>query len=147
MQTVQSYNTAISRKTASAPLKYLDSKSFLNGAILDYGCGKGADLKYLKEKGYTSEAYDPHWRPVDLSGELYDTVLCTYVFNVISANDEAELISSIKSLLHNDGAAYISVRRDLKKEGKTSRGFQRNVILDLEVVKENSGYCIYKLTK
>ena len=85
MQNVQSYNTAISRKKASVPLRYLEDKGYLRGAILDYGCGKSADFNHLKKAGYIAEAYDP-------------------------------------------------------------RGYQRNVSLDLNVVKENSGYCIYSLS-
>ena len=145
MSNVQSYNTAISRKTASTPLRYLESKGLLSGSILDYGCGKGADEKYLTEKGYDAEAYDPHWRPVELTKNSFDTILCTYVLNVVKKDDEKNIIASIKSLLNNEGKAFITVRRDLKKEGETSRGFQRNVDLDLDIVKQNGSYCIYTL--
>jgi 2-polyprenyl-3-methyl-5-hydroxy-6-metoxy-1,4-benzoquinol methylase len=146
MQSVQSYNTAISRKRASVPLRYLQDKGHLKGAILDYGCGKGADFNHLKQAGYTAEAYDPHWKPIDLTGMSFDTVLCTYVLNVVSAEAEDEILKSIKSLLKKGGQAFIAVRRDIKKDGRTSRGYQRTVSLDLSVVKENSGYCIYSLS-
>jgi len=146
MQTVQSYNTAISRKAASAPLRFLQESGLLSGAILDYGCGRGADFDHLKKAGHTVEAYDPHWRPMDLTGLSFDTILCTYVLNVVSEESESEILSSIKSLLRKGGHAFIAVRRDIKKDGKTSRGFQRSVSLDLSVVKENSGYCIYRLS-
>jgi ATP adenylyltransferase len=146
MQNVQSYNTAISRKKASVPLRYLEGKGHLKGAVLDYGCGKSADFNHLKAAGYVAEAYDPHWRPTDLTGMDFDTVLCTYVLNVVSAEVEDEILSSIKSLLRKGGQAFITVRRDVKKDGKTSRGYQRNVSLGLSVVKENSDYCIYSLS-
>jgi len=146
MQSVQSYNTAISRKRASVPLRYLQDKGYLKGTVLDYGCGKGADFNHLRQAGYTAEAYDPHWKPIDLTGKSFDTVLCTYVLNVVSAETEDEILKSIRSLLKKGGKAFIAVRRDIKKEGKTSRGYQRNVSLDLSIVKENSGYCIYRLS-
>jgi len=146
MQNVQSYNTAISRKKASVPLRYLQDKGYLRGAILDYGCGKSADFNHLKKAGYTAEAYDPYWRPTDLTGMGFDTVLCTYVLNVVSAEAEDEILGSIKSLLKRGGQAFITVRRDVKKDGKTSRGYQRSVFLNLNVVKENSSYCIYSLS-
>jgi SAM-dependent methyltransferase len=146
MQNVQSYNTAISRKKPSAPLRYLEDKGYLKGSVLDYGCGKSADFNHLKKAGYIAEAYDPYWRPTDLSGMDFDTVLCTYVLNVVNAEAEAEILRSIKSLLRKGGQAFITVRRDVKKDGKTSRGYQRNVSLNLNVVKENSGYCIYSLS-
>ena len=145
MQNVQSYNTAISRKKASVPLRYLEEKGYLRGAVLDYGCGKSGDFRHLKKSGYIAEAYDPHWRPTDLTGMAFDTILCTYVLNVVSAESEGEILNSIKSLLKKDGQAFIAVRRDVKKDGNTSRGYQRNVSLDLNIVKENSSYCIYSL--
>ena len=146
MQNVQSYNTAISRKKASVPLRYLEEKGYLKGAILDYGCGKSADFDHLKRAGYTAEAYDPYWKPIDLSGMSFDTVLCTYVLNVVNAEAEDEILRSIKSLMKKGGQAFIAVRRDVKKDGKTSRGYQRNVSLDLKVIKENSSYCIYSFS-
>mgnify|MGYP003313875370 CR=1 FL=1 len=76
----------------------------------------------------------------------FDTVLCTYVLNVVNAEAEDEILRSIKSLMKKGGQAFIAVRRDVKKDGKTSRGYQRNVSLDLKVIKENSSYCIYSFS-
>ena len=144
--TVQSYKTAISRKTASAPLRFLEKNGYLKGSVLDYGCGKGADHKHLVEMKYNANSYDPYWNPVNLEGTKYDTILCTYVLNVVDEKTQADILSSIKSLLNKNGEAFLSVRRDVKKDGPTSKGFQRNVILDLEVIKSNSGFCIYRLS-
>jgi hypothetical protein len=48
--------------------------------------------------------------------------------------------------LSEKGKAYLTVRRDVKQDGATSRGYQRNVLLDLPIVKEKkNNYCIYKL--
>jgi len=56
-------------------------------------------------------------------------------------------VSNILKHLKPNGKAYLSVRRDIKKEGKTSRGFQRNVFLDFPVLKERrNNYCIYELS-
>lgn len=144
MQSVQSYNTAIARKKASAPLRFLEKEGLINGSVLDYGCGKGADYTHLVQGGYSAESYDPHWRPISLSDLKFDTILCTYVLNVVTKDSEEEILGSISSLLKKGGQAYISVRRDLKREGPTSRGFQRHVSLNAEVVKENSSFCIYR---
>ena len=145
MQNVQSHRTAMARKGASAPLKFLESKNLIKGSVLDYGCGKGADHRHLVQSGYTAEAYDPHWRPIELSGNKFDTILCTYVLNVVDQEAEEGIINSIEKLLNKGGQAFISVRRDIKRDGPTSRGFQRSVRLDMDIVKENSGYCIYRL--
>lgn len=144
---VKSYNTAISRKGPSSPLIRLEKLDKLHGSILDYGCGRGADAEYLLSKSFETESYDPHWKPESLGDNKYDTVLCTYVFNVVQEGEQSGLIKKLLDRLHPDGKAYISVRRDIKKEGETSRGFQRNVFLSLPVVKElKSNYCIYELT-
>ena len=146
MKVVQSYKTAMSRKGASAPLKFLYSKNMISGTVLDYGCGKGSDAKHLIDSGFDAKGYDPYWNPIDIDNQKFDTILCTYVFNVLDYEEEELLLSSIKNHLKDDGQAYITVRRDVKKDGYTSRGFQRNVNLNLPIVKENSGFCIYKLS-
>jgi len=144
---VESYNTAISRKGPSSPLLSLEKIGLINGRILDYGCGKGADGKYLLSKNIHIDSYDPFWNPISLNGKKYDTVLCTYVLNVLEEEDEKDLISNILKHLNPKGKAYISVRRDIKKDGKTSRGYQRDVILKCPVIIERkNNYCIYELS-
>jgi ATP adenylyltransferase len=145
---MSSHNTAISRKTASAPLRMLEKLDLLNGSVLDYGCGKGADAKYLAEKGYLTSSYDPHWKPDDIGAGKYDTVLCTFVLNVIEKPDEESLIETLLDKVNEGGRCFVSVRRDVKVDGPTSRGYQRNVLLNYPVVKELKGnYCIYEISK
>lgn len=50
---------------------------------LDYGCGRGSDVKILNEKGYQSVGYDPHYFP-QLLTQKADVVTCGYVLNVLS---------------------------------------------------------------
>ena len=147
MSNVQSYKTAIYRKGPSAPLRFLEAKGFLSGSILDYGCGKGADLKFLTNSGYHATGYDPHWLPNDIGKKTFDTILCTYVLNVVAENEASLIINKISSHLSDNGKAFLTVRRDIKKEGFTSRGFQRNVKLNYEVIKQNSNFCIYSFSK
>ena len=142
----KSYNTAIARKGPSSPLLSLEKMGLISGKVLDYGCGKGADGRYLASKSIPVDSYDPFWNPINLN-KKYDTILCTYVLNVLEDNEEKELISNILKHLKQKGKAYISVRRDIKKEGKTSRGYQRNVTLTSPVIKERkNNYCIYELS-
>ena len=43
-----------------------------------------------------------------------------------------------------DGVAYVSVRRDISRDMETSRGFQRNVELDIEVLCDfKNKFCTY----
>jgi hypothetical protein len=146
-----SHNTAINRKSPSAPLKYIlgNLSDSISSPVIDYGCGKGADAEHLFGINLDVDSYDPHWNPISLDGKdnSYNTIFCTYVLNVVEKDEEAVIISKIRSLLSDDGIAYITVRRDIKREGMTSRGLQRNVFLDLPIVKEyKNNFCIYKLT-
>ena len=108
--------------------------------MLDYGCGRGRDVEELGCDGH-----DPHWFPMDLSGHtgFYNTILCTYVLNVVDEATQAEILVDLRRLLRPEGTAYITVRRD-KKEWK---GVQRFVELDLPVEHSCSGFCIYRLTQ
>ena len=147
--------TAITRKTGSVPTRWLHKKGFLGKGtmILDYGCGKGADIDYLREYDYWVAGYDPNHRTVDddileCCGRCSDYIICQYVLNTVDHNVQAGIINKISGLLKPYAKAYITVRRDIKKEGLTKRGtYQENVVLNLPVVRETSTYCIYKLEK
>lgn len=59
---------------------------------LDYGCGKGSDVKILKDKGYQSMGYDPYYFP-ELIVKQADIVSCGYVLNVLSSRcDRLDII-------------------------------------------------------
>lgn len=135
--------TAIKRTTASTPAKYLNEKGFLKGDKLDFGCGHGKDAET-----FNMEKYDLVHHPI-FPKKKYDTITAQYVLNVETKNKEKEILKEIQSLLKKNGQAFITVRRDLKQEGLTTKGtYQRNVILDLPVVYEKKGsFCIYLMKK
>lgn len=148
MSKVASYSTAIKRNKPSAPLSLLISEALLDGDILDYGCGRGDDLKHLKDNGYDAYGYDPHWGPKRIKDKRYRAILCTYVLNVLSKDEADSVVRDIESRLVPGGTAFLTVRRDIVKDGRTTRGFQRNVILNLPIHTEKRGnYCMYRLTK
>ena len=137
----RSHCTAISRKKPSVPMRHLAKLGLLeNGQRLDYGCGRGFDADF-----FHMDRYDPHYSPRKPT-KKYDTISCNYVLNVVSQFDGDNILEEIKGLLQPSGFAYITVRRDIKKEGFTSKGtYQRNVILDLPILKETKTYCIYEM--
>ena len=143
-----SYLTAITRKKLSVPSKLLLEKDLLKGKILDFGCGKGFDVKYLKEQDYDIQGYDPYYQP-NRPNDKFDTIICNYVLNVLEPDKWQTVLNEIKSLLNEGGTAYICVRRDIKKEGYRKHGkgltYQTNAVLNLEKLCENTKYCIYKL--
>lgn len=137
----KAYLTAISRKSLSVPAKWLIDNDLISQNHLDYGCGKGGDAERL-----TCDKYDPHYFP-DKPVKRYDSITCTYVLNVLNSTDITNVIESIRQLLTYDGKAYISVRRDIKKEGITSKGtYQYMVYLNETVLYENSSFALYEIT-
>jgi len=138
-----SHKTAISRNKLSAPMNYLFKNHLIPGSALDYGCGKGFDADWL-----FMDSYDPYFRP-SFPTKHYDTITCIYVLNVIeSPGERQDVLNAIKSLLNPKGIAYVAVRNDKDKlKGKTSKGWQGHIVLDLHVVRTTKGYVIYKLVK
>jgi hypothetical protein len=136
--------TAIKRKRLSAPMKFL----YVNLGIdlvggLDYGCGRGDDATALN-----MWKYDPFYYPDEYDCQ-FSVITCNYVLNVVPESEQGDILRKIQILLSSDGVAYVSVRRDVKKEGYTKKEtYQRNVVLNLPVVYEKkNNYCIYRLTK
>lgn len=144
-----SFNTAIKRTKPSLPLRFLIDNKLLIGNILDYGCGRGFDYSFLSNLGYSVDSYDPYWKPDGIGKVEYNTVFCNYVLNVIKTDDEiASVIKNVQNLLTKDGLAYFSVRRDIKKDGFTTRGYQRMVELNAPVAFSKSGaFCTYVIGK
>jgi hypothetical protein len=140
--------TAISRKGPSAPCKYLVKNNLIEfPLVLDYGCGKGDDWQFLEDNGYTAFCYDPNYSPNKLpfgvKPEPFNTVLCTYVLNVLPKNQEKKLLSKLCEL---GKSVFVTVRADVKVDGFTKSGtYQRNVELDYPLVHKTSFYRIYKV--
>ena len=137
----KTYLTAISRKNLSIPAKWLLKQNLISSDHLDYGCGRGSDAEYLG-----CDKYDPYYFP-DKPTKRYDSITCTYVLNVLETHTECQdVVNSIRELLTENGKGYISVRRDIKNEGITSRGtYQYMVYLSDTVLVENSSFALYEI--
>lgn len=139
---VTGYKTAITRQQPSAPTKWLVDNYKLVGSILDYGCGKGFDATY-----YGFAKYDPYYYP-NKHIDKYETIICNYVLNVVDPSEISSILNSIRALLHPNGSAYLTVRRDITKPSKGKDCIQYPVYIDLPIVKEvKNGYCIYLMDK
>jgi len=110
----RSKNTAIARKTMSKPCKYLVDGGELKGSILDYGCGRGVDVKELNKLGYKVTGYDPHHGPKTMPRNKFSHVLMTYVVNVIeNVYERDRAIAHAFSKVKKGGWLYITVRSPL----------------------------------
>jgi len=119
----KSKNTAIARKTMSKPCKYLVDDGALKGSILDYGCGRGVDVKELKKLGYKVVGYDPHHGPKKLPRTKFSHVLMTYVVNVIeNVQERDKAILKAFSKVKKGGWLYITVRSPLDVSNGADKG-------------------------
>lgn len=111
-----SHLTAKDRDRPSFPTRKLLGLGQIQGRVLDYGCGHGADVEFLRDKGFKVEGYDPHYAPEHPNG-TFDTVLCHYVLNVLMQRAQTEVLMNVSEYLRPSGTAFYTVRRDLRRTG------------------------------
>ena len=81
---IKRHNTAMSRVDLSRPVRLAMESGLLAGerTFLDYGCGRGDDLRTLEARGIRCWGWDPVYRP-EGDKEEADVVNLGYVINVI----------------------------------------------------------------
>ena len=155
--------TAVYRSKPSLPMRWLLDSGELEIKegikVLDFGCGKGRDVRTLRDLGVDATGYDLY-QTAPLCHEpehgKYDVVLCTYVLNV-TCNDSEMLciMADAMSCLKTGGVAYFSVRRDLYEDtvAKTTKATQRRVHPDVampivrSIAHKTSKFQTYKAEK
>lgn len=115
-QNSNSHLTAIERTSLSYPARIVLNQKKIIGKVLDFGCGNGKDVEFLKVKGINIVGYDPFYFP-EFPIEKFDTILCFYVLNVLLPEEQAEVLMNVSNLLKPNGKAYFAVRRDIQYEG------------------------------
>lgn len=111
-----SHLTAKQRDAPSLPVRIIHERQLIQGSVLDYGCGFGRDVEFLRSKGIDVQGYDPHYFPT-LPNQKFDTILCFYVLNVLFAAEQTAVLMDISRLLKPTGRAYFVVRRDIQQDG------------------------------
>jgi len=86
---VERHRTAIDRNQLSAPMQALARHNYLSGdySLLDYGCGKGDDLRELEAHGLDCSGWDPVHNPEGCLANS-DIVNLGFVLNVIEDREE-----------------------------------------------------------
>ena len=89
-QSVVRHRTAISRSSLSTPAKLLFTSGLASedNSFLDYGCGKGDDVKFLNELGIDATGWDPYFKPDNKNLITSDIVNLAFVINVIESPSE-----------------------------------------------------------
>ena len=112
------HRTALNRKSASKPVRVIQKQSpeILDGDVLDFGSGRGADCRRLK-----ATCYDPN-HPADSNRKLptgkFDTVLMVYVLNVLPPTQRSQAIKRAAARVKKGGHLAVAVR------GKGDAGYQ-----------------------
>jgi len=141
--------TAKKRDKLSYPAKILLNKNLLKGEVLDFGCGFGTDVDFIRSKGISIDAYDKYYFP-DYPQKKYDTIICLYVLNVLQPLDQSIVLIQLSQLIKPTGKVYFAVRRDVKYEGFRThkiyqeKTYQCNVTLNYKSIFENDFCEIYE---
>ena len=88
---VRRHKTAIDRNQLSQPMQILARHNYLDGncSLLDYGCGKGDDVRELEAHGLDVIGWDPNFYP-DSDPQLSDITNLGFVLNVIEERKERD---------------------------------------------------------
>ncbi|MFD7625402.1 DNA phosphorothioation-associated putative methyltransferase [Streptomyces sp. NPDC059851] len=88
--------TAIARSRLSVPARqaFADGQLLSGRRILDFGCGRGDDVRALERLECQVTGWDPHFQP-DSQRSPADVVLLTYVLNVIE--DQVERRETLRA--------------------------------------------------
>ena len=89
IENIERHRTAIDRNKLSQPMQILARHDYLNGdwSVLDYGSGKGDDLRELEAHGLDASGWDPVHNPEGLLVNS-DIVNLGFVLNVIEEKEE-----------------------------------------------------------
>jgi len=144
-----SHLTVKEREGPSYPTKHLFKNHLIKGRTLDFGCGLGADVMFLREAGVDITAYDPYYVPENPAGR-FDTIVCNYVLNVLLPEEQSYVLMAVSELLNPGGVAYFCVRRDIKQSGYRThvkhkcQTYQCNVLLPYPSLFKNEFCEIYE---
>ena len=128
---VRPENTAIRRKRPSVPTVAFRYAHLQAGArVLDFGCGYGMDVGWLREEGFHASGYDPgrrfppeYWhRP---EGQ-FDAVLMNFVVNVLPPAARSAALQDAWSFVKPGGLLLIASRTLSLEREALAKGWPRH---------------------
>lgn len=119
--------TAMSRTGPSPVAREVTSKlvKALNiHTVLDYGCGRGADVRYYRTQGIEASGYDPHapfgWSTP--SSETFDLVTLVFVLNVLpDPVERIETIAKAAERVSSGGTLLVVARSPAEIDGHAQK--------------------------
>jgi DNA phosphorothioation-associated putative methyltransferase len=121
---VPRHHTALNRNQISRPVRITLESNLIqtSSTILDFGCGKGYDVRYLKENGYECNGWDPYYSP-ETKPKTSDIVNLGYVINVIE--DHKERVEVLKKAwAYAKKILVVSARHNLEQKDEGLVGFK-----------------------
>ena len=121
MTMTQRAKTAINRRGLSRPVRLTVDEGLLHrtSTLLDYGCGRGVDVRLLCADGFEAWGWDPSHRP-DGKLDPADVVNLGYVVNVIE--DEKERAVALRSAWALTTKLLVVSARLSAEEGQLATG-------------------------
>jgi hypothetical protein len=119
--------TAIARVAPSIPVKLALDLCNPGDIFFDWGCGRGKDIQFLKERNYKVAGWDPYFKPepkpnTQLKG-YYNFVLCSFVLNVLLERQERlACLEAIHDFLPDMGKVLFSARTHKHIEEQAQKG-------------------------
>ena len=126
--TVKRERTAMSRAFLSRPVTQALQDGVIGegSTVFDYGCGRGGDIKRLRQLGYTANGWDPNHQPDNLRRPA-DVVNIGYVVNVIEdPHERADALREAWGLANE--ALVISARLDWEQRGTSTSVYSDGVL-------------------
>ena len=113
---IKSYLTAINSTKLSKPTFIALTAGHLSPVILDWGCGKGRDTRWLNNHGLSTIGFDPYFSPIDVGQIDFNqikSILVIYVLNVIdNPYKRNELLFQLKTLAQPKTKLIFAVRSE-----------------------------------
>lgn len=110
MSSSKRHLTAIARTDASRPIRLAVEHGVLrrDRPLLDYGCGRGADVEWLAGQGWKARGWDPVHRPNTRRTKTASVAL-TYVVNVIEDAGQRQQ-ALLEAWSYTTGVLVVSAR-------------------------------------
>ncbi len=117
-------------------------------SILDFGSGLGNGTKCLRANGYSVDSYEPNFKKgfapdyndcIQIK-DKYDTVICSYVLNVLSYGQRCEVLLQIKERLKKNGRVFFIVRSWSNVKKTKGRKHEPSMSLESSIGTFQQGY-------
>ncbi len=102
------HRTALVRQRKSKPFRHWSQKGLVKGSVLDFGSGRGQDCA-----GKTIQCFEPNSpKAADRSmpSGTFDTVLLTYVLNVVPKSERKKIVRRAAKMVAPGGRLLVAVR-------------------------------------